>query len=160
MLGVGSCASPRTGLCSSPWSSRLRLRPHTQTRAHHRGDLHRDRRRRRNVRAMPNINSEYYGMTTWLRCEGAVRLGDGRRRTASRARLLSALSLLLLVLALLLTVGSSRAAASTSYRITDLGTLGGTNSQAVAINDSGQVVGQSDLASGDTHASPGPSLAA
>ncbi len=36
--------------------------------------------------------------------------------------------------------------------LTDLGTLGGMNSGANAINDSGQIVGNANLASGDTHA--------
>lgn len=42
--------------------------------------------------------------------------------------------------------------ATPSYTITDLGTLGGASADARAINDSGQVVGASATASGDTHA--------
>jgi len=34
----------------------------------------------------------------------------------------------------------------------DLGTLGGDNSQATAINDKGQIVGSANTASGDSHA--------
>ena len=36
--------------------------------------------------------------------------------------------------------------------MTDLGTLGGRGSQAVAINERGQIVGESETASGETHA--------
>jgi probable HAF family extracellular repeat protein len=39
-----------------------------------------------------------------------------------------------------------------SHGMQDLGTLGGTSSQALAINDSGQVVGEAQTASGDYHA--------
>ena len=38
------------------------------------------------------------------------------------------------------------------YRLTDLGTLGGTTSKAIAINAAGQVVGESTIATGATHA--------
>jgi probable HAF family extracellular repeat protein len=41
---------------------------------------------------------------------------------------------------------------ATIWTMTDLGTLGGTQSVATAINDSGQVVGNADTAGGDTHA--------
>src|SRR5579872_6379295 len=43
-------------------------------------------------------------------------------------------------------------AASAQIVVTDLGTLGGTQSSAVAINASGQVVGTSTLADSSTHA--------
>jgi probable HAF family extracellular repeat protein len=46
---------------------------------------------------------------------------------------------------------TSRALADPTYTITDLLTLGGTNSQALAINDKGQIVGFSDT-SGGSHA--------
>ena len=36
--------------------------------------------------------------------------------------------------------------------ITDLGTLGGTSSTAVAINESGQIVGNGTNSAGETHA--------
>ena len=51
--------------------------------------------------------------------------------------------------ALVLTSGSVLA---TSFRITDLGTLGGTSSQGVAINASGQATGSSATADEETHA--------
>ena len=43
---------------------------------------------------------------------------------------------------------SSTAAYATQYTVTDLGTLGGTNSFAYAINSTGQVVGQADNSAG------------
>ena len=39
-----------------------------------------------------------------------------------------------------------------SYRLTDLGTLGGKMSRATAINAAGQVVGEAATSSGATHA--------
>ena len=58
--------------------------------------------------------------------------------------------------AVLFFVGISAASIPTMARadwsITGLGTLGGSQSFATAINDSGQVVGEADTASGDSHA--------
>src|SRR5207249_1405392 len=45
-----------------------------------------------------------------------------------------------------------RAAASVQLSIIDLGTLGGTYSAAQAINNRGEIVGESSTASGDLHA--------
>lgn len=44
------------------------------------------------------------------------------------------------------------AATSFSYTVTDLGTLGGSSSQAYGINDTGQVVGNADTSNGLSHA--------
>jgi len=44
------------------------------------------------------------------------------------------------------------AATSFSYTVTDLGTLGGSSSQAYGINDTGQVVGKADTTNGFSHA--------
>jgi probable HAF family extracellular repeat protein len=57
-------------------------------------------------------------------------------------------ALALLVAAL----GATSARADLQYTVTDLGTLGGTTSEAMALNDAGQVVGSSTLANGQTHA--------
>jgi hypothetical protein len=46
---------------------------------------------------------------------------------------------------------SVAAHAGVSYAITDLGTLGGTSSDAYGIGNSGQVVGKSSTAHGDSH---------
>lgn len=56
------------------------------------------------------------------------------------------------VLAAALTVGTPAAAAGpTGYRAVDLGTLGGEQSTAVAVNDLGHVVGNSQIADGSWH---------
>jgi len=47
---------------------------------------------------------------------------------------------------------ASGAALATSFRLTDLGTLGGSESFGVAMNASGQVTGRSTTAGGETHA--------
>ncbi|WP_205183922.1 hypothetical protein [Burkholderia sp. LMG 13014] len=52
----------------------------------------------------------------------------------------------------LLAVAAFQPASAQSVAIQDLGTLGGNSSQAAGINNRGQVVGQADTASGDTHA--------
>jgi probable HAF family extracellular repeat protein len=47
---------------------------------------------------------------------------------------------------------ASGSALATSFRITDLGTLGGTNSAGASLNASGQATGFSTTADGETHA--------
>jgi probable HAF family extracellular repeat protein len=67
--------------------------------------------------------------------------------------LLARLAALVLVLAL-----AAPAGAAPQYRLTDLGTLGGSNSQAFGLNDRGQVVGYAQTDSYEGHAflwSPG-----
>jgi probable HAF family extracellular repeat protein len=74
---------------------------------------------------------------------------------AHRMQLLAGLLPLLSACASDATGPASDAAASTTalgYRIVDLGTLGGTYSEAFGINASGQVVGQSSTAVGALHA--------
>ena len=58
-----------------------------------------------------------------------------------------------LVVATAFAAGATAAAAPRStWRVTDLGTLGGASSSAVALNDHGWVVGQADTATGVSHA--------
>lgn len=57
-----------------------------------------------------------------------------------------------LLFSICVTPASAPAWAAGGYRIVDLGTLGGSHSQAMAINDHGQVVGYSINAHGLTHA--------
>ena len=52
----------------------------------------------------------------------------------------------------ILSVGTPRVVAAQQYTVTDLGTLGGTESLAYAINDSGQIVGHFKPAEGPDHA--------
>jgi len=61
-------------------------------------------------------------------------------------------SMLTVLVAGLCTVTADEATAVTPYRVTDLGTLGGTFSYANAINDIGQVTGGAALPNGFTHA--------
>jgi probable HAF family extracellular repeat protein len=64
-----------------------------------------------------------------------------------RARLTAAAALLLLPL-----LAAAPARAELRFTVTNLGTLGGTLSEALAINASGQVAGRAGLANGATHA--------
>src|SRR5438309_2308414 len=63
-------------------------------------------------------------------------------------RALRLVMLAALLFAVLLGPFSLRAAEATTYKIIDLGTLGGANSMAVAVNATGQVVGLSDNTTG------------
>src|SRR3954466_439943 len=74
-------------------------------------------------------------------------------RTTGGIRTIAGTGSLVLIAALVATIGTAaRAGATTTYRVKDLGTLGGNWSQAAALNDSGQVVGTSARADGSPHA--------
>ena len=59
---------------------------------------------------------------------------------------------LLATLGCVLALASGLAQAQTTYRLTDLGTLGGAYTNGSALNDSGQATGQSYLPDGEAHA--------
>lgn len=61
-------------------------------------------------------------------------------------------TLLASLVILTLTGSIAQAAATYSYSVTDLGTLGGSGSEAYGINNSGQVVGRARTASNEEHA--------
>jgi probable HAF family extracellular repeat protein len=67
------------------------------------------------------------------------------RTYAIRSALISTLGVVAIALA-------SGSALATSFRLTDLGTLGGPSSQGVALNASGQATGSSTRADGEAHA--------
>ncbi|MCX5635302.1 MAG: HAF repeat-containing protein, partial [Planctomycetota bacterium] len=52
---------------------------------------------------------------------------------------------IIMMASVLMLVGSGQVMAVTQYTITDLGTLGGSYSRAIGINDSGKVVGLGDI---------------
>src|SRR5438093_6645446 len=56
------------------------------------------------------------------------------------------------VACIVLTLAAIPSYSAQTFRITDLGTLGGTYSQANGINDSRQIAGQSAIAAKNTHA--------
>jgi probable HAF family extracellular repeat protein len=66
-----------------------------------------------------------------------------------RSSITKLIVLVILVLALL---PSQQATAAPSYKMVDLGNLGGTISQAMDINERGQVVGYSNVSAYDWHA--------
>src|SRR5438477_626424 len=53
---------------------------------------------------------------------------------------------------LLLTAGASASPTAPHYAITDLGTLGGSESDGINVNEAGEVVGSANLSDGSTHA--------
>src|SRR4051794_12756852 len=71
-----------------------------------------------------------------------------RRATASRALVAVAAAVAVAVAAL----PGSTGAATPLFRLIDLGTLGGSSAGSSAVNDAGQVVGQSDTSAGELHA--------
>src|SRR5581483_8822982 len=74
-------------------------------------------------------------------------------RTTGRVRTLAGTACLVLIVAVVATVGNaSRVGAASTFEVTDLGTLGGNWSQAAALNDRCEVVGASARADGQGHA--------
>jgi probable HAF family extracellular repeat protein len=74
-------------------------------------------------------------------------------RTTGAVRTFAGTASLVVIVAVAATVGAvSRVGAASTFRTTDLGTLGGDWSQATALNDSGQVVGWGARAAGQPHA--------
>src|SRR5438128_10063164 len=69
-----------------------------------------------------------------------------RRRTVPSSLYLGGFVWAVLLAVLVAALGASAPAATSGFVIVDLGTLGGSNSSAVAVNTSGQVVGQSGIA--------------
>ena len=56
------------------------------------------------------------------------------------------------MLFLLLASGAGAIPAAPHYTLTDLGTLGGTDSLGVGVNDAGHVAGEASLSDGSSHA--------
>jgi uncharacterized repeat protein (TIGR02543 family) len=87
------------------------------------------------------------GLSCLLRTGGVLSPGKAIPAASRRTVQLATLTGLLAV-----NLATSIAWAQAAYTVTDLGTLGGSSSFALGINASGQVVGRSDLADGNSHA--------
>src|SRR4051812_22853015 len=69
--------------------------------------------------------------------------GDAKGHSMTTGKLLATAGILIALVSL-----SFLPAAAQTYTVTDLGTLGGTISNALALNDNGQVVGFSNMING------------
>ena len=96
---------------------------------------------------MKTASREAHTSRRRIRPRTARTKGRGSRRSAALHLLLP----LGLFAAVIPSFGAATSANATPTAI-DLGTLGGTSSYALAINDSGQIAGNSTTASGETHA--------
>ncbi|CAN5271702.1 hypothetical protein BH23CHL1_BH23CHL1_17390 [soil metagenome] len=76
------------------------------------------------------------------------------RLPSSLSRLVTILVTLTMLASLAVFPGSvpQASAAEVRYTVTDLGTLGGSFSRANALNDAGQVTGEAETATGESHA--------
>ena len=81
--------------------------------------------------------------------ETQVMFASFRTRTASR---FTCVALIILIASLLTFSPRARAQTAPVVVVVDLGTLGGSNSRATAVNASGHIVGTSQTATGEEHA--------